>query len=262
MREPARGVSRAQVRGGWLGWMIAMALLPPGWLFIAHAHRWHLTPSVIVLCLAWTALVGVGLMLVRAANATIDPVTDDWFAEAGSRDELEREKKILIRAIKDIEFDRDTGKLTAADAVMLTATYRGRAIDVIKALELDAIAATPRARILVELEARAQLERTAGKGAKGSKAAKAKARQAAAAATATTPKPPIEAPPVEVPPSEPPAVEEPPAEVPTIEEPAIETPPIEVPPIEAAKPPRDAEALSTWPPPDKAAPAASEEVAP
>jgi hypothetical protein len=177
MRESTRGLPRAQVRGGrdggWLGWLIAAALLPPGWLFIAHAHRWHLTPSVVVLCLAWTALVGAGLMLVRAANATIDPVTDDWFSPAGSRDELEREKKILIRAIKDIEFDRDTGKLTPADAAMLVSTYRGRAIEVIKALELDAIAETPRARIMAELEARAQLARTAGKGAKAAKNKKA-----------------------------------------------------------------------------------------
>ncbi len=252
MRESTRGLPRAQVRGGrdggWLGWLIAAALLPPGWLFIAHAHRWHLTPSVVVLCLAWTALVGAGLMLVRAANATIDPVTDDWFSPAGSRDELEREKKILIRAIKDIEFDRDTGKLTPADAAMLVSTYRGRAIEVIKALELDAIAETPRARIMAELEARAQLARTAGKGAK---AAKAAARKAAAVASATTPKPPIEAPPVEVPPSEAPAVEDPPAEVPAIEEPAIETPPMETPPVEV--PPIEEPAIEEAPGPGRLA---------
>ncbi|MBL8624035.1 MAG: hypothetical protein JNK64_22190 [Myxococcales bacterium] len=189
MREPARPepplpprpLPPARAVGGassLIAPLIAAALLPPGWMFIAHAHRWHLTPSVIVLCLAWTAVVGAGYALVRAGNAFLDEVPDDWFTAGGNQAELEREKKSLVRAIKEIEFDRDTGKLSPADAAALLVAYRARAIEVIKALDLGAIGMTPRERILAEIQARAQLERQAGK-------AKAKAAKATKGAKAT-----------------------------------------------------------------------------
>ena len=180
---PARAVGGAS---SLIAPLIAAALLPPGWMFIAHAHRWHLTPSVIVLCLAWTAVVGAGYALVRAGNAFLDEVPDDWFTAGGNQAELEREKKSLVRAIKEIEFDRDTGKLSPADAAALLVAYRARAIEVIKALDLGAIGMTPRERILAELKARAQLERQAGKAkAKAAKGGKGKTATATAAATAT-----------------------------------------------------------------------------
>lgn len=163
----------------WLGWAIAAAMIPPGWLLIGHANRWHLTAPVIVLGLGWLALVGAGYTLVRAANATVEPVDGDWFSAVGSRDELEREKRNLIRAIKDVEFDRDTGKVSDVDAKLQIDMFRARAIEVIKAL--DSVGAqTPRERILAELAARAQVDkvagkRKAGKGGKGGKAGKAKA---------------------------------------------------------------------------------------
>lgn len=180
---PARAVGGAS---SLIAPLIAAALLPPGWMFIAHAHRWHLTPSVIVLCLAWTAVVGAGYALVRAGNAFLDEVPDDWFTAGGNQAELEREKKSLVRAIKEIEFDRDTGKLSPADAAALLVAYRARAIEVIKALDLGAVGMTPRERILAELKARAQLERQAGKAkAKAAKGGKGKAATAAVAGTAT-----------------------------------------------------------------------------
>ncbi|MBK7198973.1 MAG: hypothetical protein IPH80_41555 [Myxococcales bacterium] len=172
MREPARPEAppprplppaRAAGASTLIAPLVAAALLPPGWMFIAHAHRWHLTPSVIVLCLAWTAVVGAGYALVRAGNAFLDEVPEDWFTAGGTHAELEREKKSLVRAIKEIEFDRDTGKLSAADAAALLTAYRARAIEVIKALDLDAAGLSPRDRVLAELKARAQIDRQAGK---------------------------------------------------------------------------------------------------
>lgn len=234
MREPARPEAppprplppaRAAGASTLIAPLVAAALLPPGWMFIAHAHRWHLTPSVIVLCLAWTAVVGAGYALVRAGNAFLDEVPDDWFTAGGTHAELEREKKSLVRAIKEIEFDRDTGKLSAADAAALLTAYRARAIEVIKALDLDAAGLSPRDRVLAELKARAQIDRQAGKAkAKAAKAAKAgkatkdngKPAPEAAAATVTaapaaaaTEQPAVEAPAPEAP-----------AAAPTVETPA------------------------------------------
>jgi|GEM_PF-2627916 len=163
----ARAVGRSAVPS----WAIAIALVPPGWIFIARAHRWHLTPSVVVMCLCWLALVGAGYTMVRAAAAILDHAGDDWFTISGSRDDLEREKRGLLRAIKDIEFDRDTGKVAVADAAAQIARYRGRAIDVIKALE-QGRGLTPRERIVAELKARAEIDGKAAKAAQ--KLAKAK----------------------------------------------------------------------------------------
>ncbi len=223
MREPARPEAppprplppaRAAGASTLIAPLVAAALLPPGWMFIAHAHRWHLTPSVIVLCLAWTAVVGAGYALVRAGNAFLDEVPDDWFTAGGTHAELEREKKSLVRAIKEIEFDRDTGKLSAADAAALLTAYRARAIEVIKALDLDAAGLSPRDRVLAELKARAQIDRQAGKAkAKAAKAAKAgkatKDNGKPAPAAAATEQPAVEAPAPEAP-----------AAAPTVETPA------------------------------------------
>lgn len=190
MSEPRADLPKAKVAGRsrpWLGWVIALAMVPPGWFLIGHANRWHLTSPVIVLALGWLALVGAGYTLVRAANATVEPITDDWFAAAGSRDELEREKRNLIRSIKDVEFDRDTGKVTAADAQQQIAMFRARAIEVIKALD-EPGSLSPRERVLAELAARIKVDRVAGKGKAGKgKAGKGKADKKSGDAEAAKP---------------------------------------------------------------------------
>jgi hypothetical protein len=94
----------------------------------------------------------------------LDEVPDDWFTAGGTHAELEREKKSLVRAIKEIEFDRDTGKLSAADAAALLGAYRGRAIEVIKVLDQGATGLSPRERVLAELKARAQVDRAGRQG--------------------------------------------------------------------------------------------------
>ena len=180
---PSAGLPRARALGrpAIPSWAIALALIPPGWIFIARANRWHITPSVIVMCLCWIAVVGAGYALTRAAAALLDHVGDDWFTVRGSREELEREKRSLLRAIKEIEFDRDTGKVAVPDAQALIAVYRGRAIDVIKTLELGG-GLTPRERILAELKARAEIVGKAARAAQKQqkKAGKAEAKVPAA----------------------------------------------------------------------------------
>lgn len=58
-------------------------------------------------------------------------------AEPGSpvRASLLAEKQSLLVAIKDLEAERDTGKLSEADFVELNARYRARAKSVLKALD-------------------------------------------------------------------------------------------------------------------------------
>ena len=157
------------------------------------ARMLDLTPQQAGLFLGGTIhdvaqVVGAGYTLVRAGNALLDEVPDDWFTAGGTHAELEREKKSLVRAIKEIEFDRDTGKLSAADAAALLAAYRGRAIEVIKVLDQGATGLSPRERVLAELKARAQVDRQAGNAKAKAKAAKAGKGGKPATATAAPPR--------------------------------------------------------------------------
>jgi hypothetical protein len=82
-----------------------------------------------------------------------------WGKPVGEREELEKEKRTLLKAIKEAEFDHAMGKLSKRDVDEMIATYRARAIEVIKEIErLDAgEAGTVKERIEREVKARLEL---------------------------------------------------------------------------------------------------------
>jgi hypothetical protein len=166
----ARVVGRAPVPG----WAIAAAMIPPGWFYILQIARWHFFASTVMLMLCWVAIVATAYFVIRGALAASAEGDTGWFAVRGRREELEREKKSLLKAIKEIEFDHQTGKLSPADAAALTASYRARAIEVIKAIEAEAgKAGSVRDQILADVRARAALDAKVKKAkAKGNKAKK------------------------------------------------------------------------------------------
>ncbi len=179
---PAAAAGRRSVALPVPGWALALALVPPGWFFVLRTMRWHLTPSAILLMLCWAAICLTGYYVIRMALSVSTGRDEEWFAVTGRRDELEREKRSLLKAIKDIEFDRETGKLSEVDAAALNAVYRARAIEVIKAIETEAgLATTARERILADVRARAAIDVVRAKAGQKSAKAKAKARAAAEA---------------------------------------------------------------------------------
>jgi hypothetical protein len=97
------------------------------------------TASVVVLWIGWLALVAAAKLVWSAFRAVAEEGggTDDVFAEvdATHRQELLREKRSLLRSIKDCEFDRDMGKMSEAQAGEILRVYRARAIEIIKQLE-------------------------------------------------------------------------------------------------------------------------------
>jgi hypothetical protein len=152
--EPMRQ-GKAVVQAPFPPWLLAAAVVPPGWFFILRVVRWHLTPSAVMLMICWVAIVTVGYFAIRMALSATSPDDAAWFTARGQREELEREKRSLLKAIKEIEFDRETGKISEADAAQLTQVYRARAIEVIKAIEAAAgSATTAREQILAEVRAR------------------------------------------------------------------------------------------------------------
>ena len=142
----------------------ALAVLVIGWVFITWQNHFHITAPVVFVCLAYLAVVATVYNLWRTGAAVVasDEGEGDstWAKPAGALGELEREKRTLIKAIKEAEFDHQMGKLSQRDVDEMIRTYRARAIEVIKdieRLELGAAGST-REQILREVRARVELE--------------------------------------------------------------------------------------------------------
>jgi hypothetical protein len=191
-------------------WVVA-GVVVLGWAFILGSNRFDLTMPVVVFGLAWLSVVLTGWWLVRTflETAEHDLAGDEaWFRPSGALGELQREKASLLKAIKEIEFDRGMGKMTAADADELLALYRGKAIEVIKAIDAATVATSSTARAEIDRELRARLQvgaasrlgPTPGKGAakvkakakgKASKSPVAPAAPVSKAATSVEASPPL-----------------------------------------------------------------------
>ena len=149
----------------WVRRGTALVLLLIGWGFILFTNNFHITPPVVFVCLGYFAGVAAIYTLYRlgATAVTANDETDDdqsWGRPLGALGELEREKRTLLKAIKEAEFDQQMGKLSKADAESMIAIYRARAIEVIKEIDLQSSgqAGSVRDRILREARARIQIE--------------------------------------------------------------------------------------------------------
>jgi hypothetical protein len=111
-------------------------VLVGGWLFVLGSNKFHITAPVVFVCLGYFAIVMTVLNLWRTGAAAANANTvDDWQRPIGARGELEKEKKTLLKAIKEAEFDFAMGKLSKLDSDTLIRDYRARAIEVIKELD-------------------------------------------------------------------------------------------------------------------------------
>jgi hypothetical protein len=155
MDDPARWLRR-----GVLGAIIVL-----GWVFVAWQNKFHVSAPVAFVCLGYLAVVMTVYNLWRTGAAAVAPELgndDAWARPLGQRGELEKEKRSLLKAIKEAEFDHDMGKLSKADADAMIDTYRARAIAVIKELERfenNAHAMDPSGRILETETVRDQIAR-------------------------------------------------------------------------------------------------------
>jgi hypothetical protein len=185
---------RWALRGG-----VALVLVI-GWLFIAWRNHFHVSAPLVFVCLGYLAVVSTIYNLWRTGASAV-AVTDDeadstWAKPAGALGELEREKRTLLKAIKEAEFDLQMGKLSQRDADAMVQTYRARAIEVIKGIDRLTLGAAESAReqILREVRARIELD---GKGARRAEARPDAAAQAANGARTPHPQAAGGAPPIE-----------------------------------------------------------------
>jgi len=151
----------------WVRLASGAAVVLVGWVFILIYNSFHVTPPVVFVCLAFLAVVTAIYNLFRtgAVAAATDDSDDDLELEtlgaSGQRLELEREKRTLLKAIKEAEFDHQMGKLSKRDVDEMIGLYRMRAIEVIKLL--DGGGGTVREQIQREVRARLELESKAKK---------------------------------------------------------------------------------------------------
>ena len=184
--DPWRSTKRWGAVGVWL----------LGTVFILWANNFRVSAPVIFLILGLLAVQVAVINLWRTGiNAVVeDEEYDDstWGHPLGVRAELEREKKALLKAIKEAEFDREMGKLSKQDAEEMIGLYRARAIEVIKEIDkLGGGVGSIRDQIEREVKARLELEdknrhasTVAASKASNVKAAKAAKKKKAPAAAA------------------------------------------------------------------------------
>lgn len=165
------------LRRGLIAFVVAV-----GWAFIAAMNHFHVTASVVFVCLGFLAVVAVIYNFWKIGAMAVSPDqagNQAWERPIGPRDELEKEKKTLLKAIKEAEFDLEMGKLSKVDADQMITTYRARAIAVIKELERTEAPPPASKRELIEREVKARLAVTKEE-EKAKKASKKKKSRAAA----------------------------------------------------------------------------------
>src|ERR1700710_524906 len=103
-------------------------VLIAGWAFVIFVNKRHITAPVVFVCLAYFAILMTVVNLWRTGAAAANSHTvNDWQRPIGARAQLLKEKKTLLKAIKEAEFDFAMGKLSKADSDALIRDYRSRA---------------------------------------------------------------------------------------------------------------------------------------
>lgn len=97
--------------------------------------------AAILLTLAVGAAGFVGLMTYRAVAPLTGTALPETTVMAGTRSRaaVEREKTLVLRSIKELEFDRAMGKVSDADFEEMGRRLRARAIRLMKQLDVEAV---------------------------------------------------------------------------------------------------------------------------
>ena len=96
--------------------------------------------AVILLSLIIFAAAGVGIAALRTVMPLTTRVSGDATQVLGGRTRaaLDREKTLVLRSIKDLEFDRAMGKLSDKDFTEMSARLRARATGLMRQLDAGA----------------------------------------------------------------------------------------------------------------------------
>ncbi|NUP14373.1 MAG: hypothetical protein HOW73_50720 [Polyangiaceae bacterium] len=196
------GIPTSVIAGGLL---ILIAVFAFGWL--------EFGAPIVVLILAALALVGVIAAFWSSVRTLIGETRltgADAFAIGAPRAE-EEQKRAVLRALKDLEFERAVGKISDEDYAVLVHRYREDAKRLLRILDEASAEQRRRAEAIVN----ARLERAGfATGPSGPAFEPKPTEEATPAEAEPTEAAPAEAAPAEAPPAEAPAAEATPAEAP------------------------------------------------
>ena len=103
----------------------------------------------VALILLSAAILGTGLVAIAFHRALSGFFGAKDVAEpalgARAKEDLLREKALVLRSIKELEFDRSMGKVSEADFAQLSAPLRARALSLMQAIEREPSAPPPAA---------------------------------------------------------------------------------------------------------------------
>lgn len=135
-----------------------LALVAFGLVLVVARAAGPVDEPTIALAAAGAALVYALSRMYAMVRALARP---DSLAQVGrgvghfSQSELREEKRRLLRAIKELEFDHGMGKLSTADFEAVIGTYRVRAIEVMRALDGGGDLHPELQKVLTELDRKA-----------------------------------------------------------------------------------------------------------
>jgi hypothetical protein len=97
----------------------------------------------VALVLLSAAILGTGLVAIAVHRALAGFFGAKDVAEPAlgvrAREDLLREKALVLRSIKELEFDRSMGKVSEADFAQLSAPLRARALSLMQAIEREPV---------------------------------------------------------------------------------------------------------------------------
>ena len=93
--------------------------------------------NIIILSLTVVSVSFVGLGAYRILSPLVSPEVDDAASTIGGRTRiaLEREKTLVLRSIKELEFDFAMGKMAKADFDEMSGRLRARALGLMRQLD-------------------------------------------------------------------------------------------------------------------------------
>lgn len=137
--EPTRAAARREL-ALWLAGAVALTVVLVGTVLAlggrVEAATWGLVVAAGAMVLALRSLYRMATVLARPpVEAVLDVL--DVPAYAGQR-ELREERRRLLRAINELQFDYEMGKLSEADYRAVRQGYELQAVEVIRALDAEA----------------------------------------------------------------------------------------------------------------------------
>jgi hypothetical protein len=103
------------------------------------AARGSSTVNVVAVAVAIATVAGVAAAAARTVAPLVAPELGEQTEMLGGRTRaaLEREKMLVLRSIKEVEFDRAMGKISDADFNEMAARLRARAAGLLRQLDAD-----------------------------------------------------------------------------------------------------------------------------